>query len=322
MAHTAQYLIKGALRKIQSYQSGETLSQPDQQDCLDTLNDMLDMWSTDDASVFCRNENIFNWVNGQSQYKVGNPLCTDIGESGFSGTVTGGSPTITGVTNIPADLKAGATLTDIANCIPSGTVVQSVGASSVTMSANASATPSNNPDTINYTIPGDFAMQRPLRFTSGYTRINNLDFTLKVLASEREYNEILYKAQPGPWPTIAWYNPQMPYGLLNVYMTPGQSAAVHLFSDIILSNLTLTQTFILPQGYSLALQLNLALQLWPEYVSATEPPFVLVKLAREAYDAIKDLNRNPPVEATYDTELLRGNRPDGGFILHGGYGRQ
>lgn len=318
MSQTALSLIKGALRKIQSYQSGETISQFDQSDCLETLNDMLDMWSNDHASVFARNENIFNWINGKAQYSVGNPLCTDIGESGFSGTLTGGSPTITGVTNIPTDLKAGATLTDVANVIPAGTTVLSIGATTVTMSANATSTPSTGTDTITYTIPGDFVMQRPLRITSGYTRINNLDFTLKVVATEQEYNSILYKAQPGPWPTIAWYNPQMPYGLLNVYMTPGQSAAVHLFSDVILSNLTLNQTFILPQGYALALKLNLALQLWPEYVSM-EPPFMLLKLAKEAYDSIKDLNRAPQVEATYDSELLRGNRPDGGFIFHGGY---
>lgn len=319
MAQTALTLIKGALRKIQSYQSGETIAQFDQQDCLETLNDMLDMWSTDHTTIFARNEFTFSWVNGKAQYTVGNPLCTDIGESGFSGTVTGASPTISSITNIPADLKVGSTLTDIANVIPTGTTVTAIGATTVTMSANASSTPSSNPDTITYTIPGDVAIQRPLRLTTGYTRINSLDFTLKVCATEEEFNRILYKAQMGPWPSIAWYNPQMPYGLLNVYMTPGQVATCHLFADQILSNLTINQTFILPQGYALALKLNLALQLWPEYVKADEPPFMLQKLASEAYDAIKDLNRNPPVEATYDTELLRGNRPDGGWILHGGY---
>lgn len=319
MSHTALYLIKGALRKIQSYQSGETIAQADQQDCLDTLNDMLDMWSTDHATVFGTQEYIFNWVNGKAQYSIGNPLCTDIGESGFTGTLASGSPTISNVTNIPSDLKVGATLTDVANVIPSGTTVQSIGATTITMTANATATPSTGTDTITYTIPGDIPVARPLRLTSGYTRINNLDFTLKVLATEEEYNSILYKAQPGPWPTLAWYNPQMPYGLLNVYMTPGQSTACHLFADDILSNLTLNQTFILPQGYSLAIQLNLALQLWPEYVKADEPPFMLQKLASDAYKAIKDLNRNPPVESTYDTNLIRGNRPDGGFVIHGGY---
>lgn len=319
MSQTALDLIKGGLQYVQSYQSGETIAQFDQQDNLRVLNDLLDMWSTDHTLVYARNETIFNWVNGQAQYKIGNPLCTDIGESGFTGTLTGGSATISGITNMPADLKVGATLTDVANVIPAGTTVSTIGVGTITMSANAAATPSNGTDTITYTIPGDVPIQRPLRLTSGYTRINNLDFTLKVLATESEYNSILYKAQPGPWPTIAWYNPQMPYGILNVYMTPGQSAAVHLFSDIILSNLTINQTFILPQGYSLALKLNLALQFWPIYVRGDEPPFMLMKLAGDAYKAIKDLNRNPPVESTYDTNLIRGNRPDGGFIIHGGY---
>ena len=189
----------------------------------------------------------------------------------------------------------------------------------MTMSAKATATPSSNPDTITYTIPGDFAIPRPLRITGGFTRINELDFWLDVYSSQDEYNAILYKFQPGPWPVIGWYNPQMPYGLLNVYQSPGQSAEFHLFADTILENLTATQTFILPQGYARALKWNLAEELWPEYFGLAPIPTSLTRKASESLKMIKALNAQPPKRAKFDRQLVRGNRPDGGWITHGGF---
>ena len=316
---TALDIITAALRRINSYQPGETISNPDTDDCLEALNDLLDSWSTDKLQIYGTNEYILQWQVGKFQYKVGNPTCTSIGEPPFTGTVTGGSATITGVTNIPTDLVAGSTLTDVANVVPEGTTVSSIGATTVTMSATATATPSANPDTITYTIPGDFAIPRPLRITGGFTRINELDFWLDVYSSQDEYNAILYKFQPGPWPVIAWYNPQMPYGLLNAYQSPGQSAEFHLFADTILENLTATQTFVLPQGYARALKWNLAEELWPEYFGLAPIPTSLTKKADESLKMIKALNAQPPKRAKFDRQLVRGNRPDGGWITHGGF---
>jgi hypothetical protein len=313
---TAAGIIKGALRRIASYQSGEQLAQTDSDDCLETLNDLLDSWSTDEMFVFGSNEHILQWVTGQNQYTIGNPTCSALGKPPFTGTLTSGSPTITGVTNIPTDLVAGATLTDLANVIPTGTTVLSVGATSVTMSANATATPAGN-DTVTYTIPGDFAIARPLRITGGYTRVSQLDFWLDVYATQDQYNSVLYKAQGGPWPVLAWYNNAFPYGILNVYQTPSQTGTLHLFTDTILSNLTLNQVIIVPQGYVRALKWCLALELAPEYGFQPNPQFK--KNAYEALQMIKSLNAQPAARAKYDRELVRGNRPDGGWIVSGGY---
>lgn len=319
MIMTGESLIKSALRGIQSYQSGEMLAQADQSDCLEALNLMLDSWSTDHLYVFGTNENIFSWVSGQAQYRIGNPTNAELGEANFTGTLASGSPTISGITNMPTDLIAGATLTDVANVIPAGTTVLSVGATTVTMSANATATPSTGTDSIGYTVPGDFVMDRPMRITGGYTRFNQLDYTLDVYATQDEYNSVLYKAQPGPWPVIAWYNNTYPYGLLNVFQTPGNGSEVHLFSDTLLTNVTLTSTFQLPLGYARALKWCLALELWPEYKDSNPPP-MLMKLAGESLDMIKALNEKPAMVSSYDSALT-GPRADYGWILHGGYGR-
>jgi hypothetical protein len=116
---------------------------------------------------------------------------------------------------------------------------------------------------------------------------------------------------------VAWWNNQFPYGLLNVYQSPGNSAELHLFTDTILSNLTLNQVLVMPQGYSRMLKWLLAKELCAEYGF---PLSEAIKTnAQEALSFVKALNAKPANVARYDRELVRGNRPDGGWITHGGY---
>ena len=317
---TALDLIKGALRRINSYQTGETIASPDANDCLDTLNDLLDSWS-----IYGSVENILTLVSGQAQYRIGNPTCTSIGENPFTGTVTSGSAIITGVT-VPTDLVAGtalsgsgagSTITSLQNLFPAGTYVIAKGANTVTVNQNATAN-SNGNDTLTYTIPGDFAIPRPNRITGAFTRFNQLDFTIEVTMSQQRFNEILYKAQPGPWPTVAWYNPQMPYGLLNFYQTPGNNGQLHLFTDTILANLTLNQTFILPAGYSRAIKWCLAKEICAEYGFPLTDS--IKENAAESLAMVRALNAEPAIKARYDSMLMQGNqRESAGWIMTGGY---
>ena len=325
---TAADLIKGALRRINSYQSGEPLQQPDANDCLETLNDLLDSWSIDKQLIFGSNENVLPLIALQAAYKIGNPFNTELGEPPFVGTVTGGSNVITSVTSIPSDLiagtaasgtGAGSSLTDLAGAIPSGTFVTAFDpiGQTVTMSANATVTPANNPEAINYSVPGDWAIPRPNRITNGYTRFSQLDFTCEVTMSQSRFLEILYKAQPGPWPTVAWYNPLMPYGVMTFYQTPGNSADFHLFTDTILQNLTINQTFVLPSGYSRALKWCLAKEICAEY---GYPMTEAIKThAAESMAMIKALNALPAEKAKYDRALFGNRRVSASWILSGGY---
>lgn len=338
---TALDLIKGALRRINSYQSGDTLAVPDETDCLETLNDLLDSLSTDEQFVPGSNEWILSWTAQKNKYTVGNPTNAQLSGIGSTlgvfaqtwpnivGTLTSGSPTITGVTNMPSNLVAGSTaaysvgsgsiLSDVQNLIPAGTTVIAfnAGAQTITMSANATGS-SQGQDSIAYTVPGDFPIPRPLNITGGYTRFNTLDFTLDVKATQEQYNSLLYKAQPGPWPVLAWFNNQTPYGILNVYQTPGNNAELHLFADTILANLTLNQQVLLPQGYSRALKWLLAKEIAAEYgFPLTE---AIKTHASESMALIKALNAKPAEVARYDRALTRGNRGDAGYIFHGGYG--
>lgn len=326
---TAEGLIKGALRKISSYQTGDTFAPTDSSDCLETFNDLLDSLSTSDHWVFGVNENILAWTSQKNTYTVGNPINSLLGTPNFTGTLTGGSPTITGVTGIPSNLIAGSAaayligsgsiLTETQSLLPANTTVIAFNAiaQTVTMSANAIGN-SNGLDSFGYTVPGDFPIVRPLMITSGFTRFNNLDFTLDMLETEQQYNAILYKAQPGPWPTVAWYNYTFPYGTLKVYQTPGNASAVYLYTQVELGNLTLSQILIAPQGYIRALKWMLARELWTEFMGGQPMPPMIEKLAQESANMIKALNARPQQVLTYDS-ALRSNRANAGWIFTGGY---
>lgn len=314
MTTTANDIITGALRFINSYSPGESLDSADASDALTTLNDLMASWSTDQAAVFASVENILTFTPGQYQYTVGN---YDAGT--FAGTVTSGSPTITGVT-VPADMIANGDLTG--SGIPAGTTILSFdsGANTVTMSENATASP--GAQQIAYTIPGDFKIARPLRVANSFTRIttqaSGLDYPIQVV-DEGQYTQIGYKAIAAPWPVLMWYNPTYPLGNLYFYQNPSQAGELHLFTDTILTEFaTLTQEVELPQGYVRALKRMLGRELAPEYGVQWTPQ--MEKLAKEAYDAIKALNQNPVPVANYDGALTRQNQAtDAGWILFGGF---
>lgn len=410
MSTSALDLIKGALRRITSYQSGDTIAPPDAQDCLDTLNDLLESLSLDKQIMPGSNEWILSWTTGQRLYTVGNPTNAQLSGanntggsfpltwpniSGFIGTSFNGqtatnvltvnsmttsgalavgdiiigagipantkiltfgtgtgltgtynlsttpgtiaaeamttqSATITGVTSMPSNLVAGATaayqvgsgsiLSDTMNLIPAGTTVIAFNAAAQTITMSANATAPSQPgafDSIAYTVPGNLPIPRPLRITHGFTRFSNLDFSLDVAETQSQYTSILYKAQPGPWPTVAWYNNQFPYGLLNAYQQPGNNAELHLFADTILANLTLNQPIMLPQGYTRCFKWLLAKEICAEFGF---PLSESIKTnAQESLSFIKALNARPAAVGRYDRELTRGNRADGGWIIRGGY---
>lgn len=311
---TASDLILGALRFINVYAPGESLAADDADDSLETLNDLLESWSTDQASIFCSVENVLTFTPNQYQYTIGNYAAGE-----FAGTVTTGLDVITNVI-VPDDMVVGGDLTGVG--IPAGTSIISFNpfTNTVIMSQNATLTP-GVPLQISYTIPGDFKIPRPLRITTSFTRIttqsSGLDYPIEIISQER-YVEIGYKGISAPWPIVAWYNPTMPLGNIYFYQSPSDAGELHLFTDTILTNMTdLTQEVILPQGYSRMIKRNLARELAPEYgVAWTQQQ---EKLAKESYDFVKSLNQVPVPVAKYDTAIVRNQRTDAGWILYGGF---
>lgn len=318
---TGQDIVMGGLLNINAYAPGQPLSPSTAQTCLEALNDMVDSLSTDQAFIYTQVENIFGWVGGQYKYTVGNP---EIGV--FLGTVTASSNLITGV-GVPPALLKGATITDTSGAIPVNTVVASIGATTVTMSQNALFSVSGL-DQMTYTSPGNIilntglAMNRPLRVRSGYTRVtggvaNGLDYWFDCQNTMDRYNEIGFKGVPGPWPYLLAYQPTMPLGTFWVYPTPQAANEVHLFTDLILDEFTLTTDVNLPQGYARALKKLLALELCPMFGKTPSPQLLLQ--AKEAKDLLKAQNASPVTTLRYDSDLVYSRHTDASFIMDGGF---
>lgn len=310
---TAESIITGALRFCNVYAPGEPLAADDAADALQTLNDLLESLSTDQASVYASSEEVFSYVGGQYRYTIGN---YDAGT--FAGTVTSGSAVVT-LAIVPTDLIARGDISG--SGIPAGTTILSfnAGAGTVTMNANATASP--GAQQIAYTIPGDFKTERPLRITQAFTRIttqgSGLDYPIDLI-DQGAYSRIGFKAIAAPWPISLWYNPTIPLGELWFYQNPSGGGEVHLYTDTILSNLAgLTSQVVMPQGYNRYLKRKLARELAPEFGANWTTQ--MEKLAKEAEDYVRSLNSVPVPVSRYDGELTQGAAQDAGWIMYGGF---
>lgn len=324
---TASDIVLGGLLGINAYAIGQPLSAALGSTVLQILNDLLESLSTDEAFIYTMTQNIFAWTPGQYQYTIGNPTWGT-----FSGNLTSGSPTISGVTNVAAlnityglnnaGQYVGGTLTDTGAVIPSGTTIVSVNASAQTVTMSANATSSFTLDQVTYTAPGNFAIPRPLRLRSSFTRVTTsaaagLDYWFDIISMDR-YNEIGLKTVPGPWPYVCAYQPTFPYGTLWAYPNPQISGAVYLFTDLILTDFTsLTQAIALPQGYARALKKLLSLELCPMFGKTPSPQLILQ--AKEAKNLLKAQNASPVTTLRYDSDLIYSRHTDASWIVTGGF---
>lgn len=310
---TAESIITGALRFCNVYAPGESLAADDSADALQTLNDLLESLSTDQASVYASSEEVFSYVGGQYRYTIGN---YDAGT--FAGTVTSGSAVVT-LATVPTDMLARGDITG--SGIPAGATILSFNAGAGTVTMSALATSSPGAQQIAYTIPGDFKTVRPLRITQAFTRIttqgSGLDYPIDLI-DQGTYSRIGFKAIAAPWPIALWYNPTIPLGELWFYQNPSGGGEVHLYTDTILSNLAgLTSQVVMPQGYNRYLKRKLARELAPEF--GAQWTSQMEKLAKEAEDYVRSLNSVPVPVSRYDSELTQGAHADAGWIMYGGF---
>lgn len=313
---TANEILLDALVDINALAPGQALPATNAAVSLRKLNDLIDSLSTDQDFVYTTVENIFSWTPGKFKYSVGNPV-----GGTFSGTLVSGSPTISNVT-IPSGLIVGGTVTDVQTAVPANTTILAIGTNTVTLSANATMTVAT-PETFTYTTPGDLSIARPLRVNSGYTRLtaagnNNLDYWFECTMSMERYNEFGLKFNPGPWPLVLAFQPTFPLGTFWVYPNPSIAGEVHLFTDLIFSEFTnLNSNINLPQGYTRALKKLAALELAPSWGKSVTPQ--LQRQGAEARAFIKRLNAAPVVTMRYDSEIVRSQQNDAGWIVHGGF---
>ena len=172
--------------------------------------------------------------------------------------------------------------------------------------------------------------QKPLQIDSAYVRIatsqsgspvlnGGIDYPVAVINLEN-YNSIGLKTLNGPWPKALYFNPNADTGNLFFWPSPSQGE-MHMFAKTIFAGYeSLSDTIVLPQGYTLALRWCLAERLMPMY-GKTNPALMaqIGSFAAQAKATLKRTNMAPMQVSRYQDALLMSRAKDAGWILTGGF---
>ncbi len=149
-------------------------------------------------------------------------------------------------------------------------------------------------NTASYTIgpSGSFVGTRPVEVdAASYLDVGGISYPLTPLTTA-EYNNVTLKTLNSAIPQGIWYNPSYPNGTITLYPVPNQSMTLHLWSMKVLQSFpSLTTDIALPPGYKRAIELSLAEEFAPEFL--TEANRTLVKKAAAARRNIKRINFRP-----------------------------
>jgi len=146
-----------------------------------------------------------------------------------------------------------------------------------------------------YTIGsgGDIDTTRPTAISSAYTRLNGIDYPVRVSRDRAEYDRICQKALID-WPGFLYYEPTVPLGTLYVWPVGDATYTLYLTVQGQLTAFPDATTDVdLAPGYDLMIHSNLALQIAPMY--ETQASSELTKTARDSMTQIKRINRQSPV---------------------------
>ena len=317
-------IISRALKDIGALEAGETPDSYQSQDAFDMLNDMIDQWSNESMMVSYKTEIIYPITSGVTQYTIG-PGGT-IGAV-FVGSISGTTLTVTSITSGAIALGQTLSGTGISNGTTivafntgAGGNINEVGTYTVNINQTVASTTINS------------YYQRPLAINSAFVRINTysnnqpitnggLDYPVAILNVE-DYEMIGLKTLAGPWPKALYYQPTETLGNIFVWPNPSQGE-MHIFADTLFSRyVTMYDTVVLPQGYSMALRWCFAERLMPMYGKASATQIGMINAyAAQAKATIKRTNMKPIQSARFQDAMLSSRQKDAGWILSGGFFR-
>ena len=319
-------IVSRALKDIGALEAGETPTSDAAQDAFDMLNDLIDQWSNEEMMVYYKNEIVFPITPGVTQYTIGP---TGNINASITGSISGNILTVTAINS--GAINVGQTLGGTG--IIAGTTIEKMltgagnnvnEAGTYQLNTTYSTPISSETITLYY--------QRPLSIDSAFVRINTnsngvpivnggLDYPIAVLAVE-EYQMIGLKTLNGPWPKALYYQPSETLGNLYVWPNPSQGE-MHIFTDNLFQRYTsLTDSIVLPQGYTMALRWCLAERLMPMYGKANPTQIQMINAyAAQAKATVKRINMKPVQSARFADAMLASRQKDAGWILSGGFFR-
>ncbi|NMX39365.1 hypothetical protein HBO34_15935 [Pseudomonas veronii] len=142
-------------------------------------------------------------------------------------------------------------------------------------------------------VGADFDTPRPSKIFGAYCRqLNNpglpVDYQLDLLQSISDYTRIATKTM-GTLPSMVWYDPQMPTGVLHTWPVAISGYELHILALKPLGKFASPYDDItLPEVYEEALMYNLAGRLYPLYGMPQNP--VIIALANASLATVRQSN--------------------------------
>jgi hypothetical protein len=127
---------------------------------------------------------------------------------------------------------------------------------------------------------------RPMWIKAANISVGGLDFALSIVPEEDFQTQIVQKNITSNIPLFLTYDNAYPNGTIKLWPQASTSIGLTLMSEkLITSFAALTTTFDMPPGWSHALKLNLATNLYSDY--NLPPDALVVQHAKEAKGALK-----------------------------------
>jgi hypothetical protein len=300
MPTTVSDLIHSSFRLIGAVVAAETLETNELNDALVTLNQMIDVWSDEDVSVYAIKKDTFG-LNGASSYSMGpggiagtvRPTQV-VAARAYSGTY-GRALKIVGVDRWTAIAERGGLLNlplkaFIDYAFPLATVwLWPAPVSGVTVELytvmeyavipdvpNAPVQHNFQPQRLTYTVPGStgsftvgpggqLATTRPAKCNSIAVSSGGFRHELDIVAADEWATLLESSGSPIALPLELYVEYSFPSANLNVWPASGSgSVDIHSLQQIT-HFAALADTVNLPPGYEQAIRYNLAVLLAPEY---------------------------------------------------------
>lgn len=175
----------------------------------------------------------------------------------------------------------------------------------------------SNQATITIGPGGDINMPvRPLAIREAFYRIGTIDYPIEQFTADQYFNVGL-KSLRTFWPTVLYYDPAWPLGIVNFYPIINSAGEFHFGADQAFTPfVAVTDQFSYPPGYADAMIYGLGQRLAPEYGKTLSQEYM--DAWRRAENTLAKVNHRPVVAIT-DPRLPGAGVTDPQWIQHGGF---
>jgi len=313
---TADGLVRSALRTLGVYAAGEDPEDDEITDSIESCNEMIDAWATNNLTIPSSVREQFNLVAQQQNYTIGSggnfnterPLSID------AASIVINSAPILAVSSITRVSTTATVTTTAPHGYATGKQIAIAGAVQTAYNGTKTITVTGN-STFTFTVAGSPTTPATGTITAQDAIGMAQELPMGLLTYDG-YIAIPIKGLTNPFPSRLYYSATTPGSVGNIFVWPMPTA---VYPIVLYFSRPLTQfdpdtpdaEVILAPGYAKALHWNLALELLPEYPRPDDS--AVARIERNAQTSLADIKRQ-------NQQISVLSCGDAGFMFgYGGY---